>query len=247
MAQFSESDMAVQVETVGGIMGANFSLATPGNLSNPKAVSLDKTGQHLDTCTEHSALTRWSSFQSASLSHGRLLAGQMAAAVLNARTGMPLITHQDALRDPTKAAALCTWAESGYTVLRISDADLEAKDMDSLIAGMEDTIEYEQTYLVHVQNRLNQLNILLGADPNFEVTIGGENGMSMLGKGYAVDQWIQKYGEKTADKFNAGLETLLRAFQTQTAFASRIHIGKVGTETLGPLHYHVFGANAENW
>ena len=116
MAQFSESDMTVQVETIEGIMGANFSLTTPGNLSNPKAVSLDETGQHLDTSAEHSTLTRWSSSQSASLSHGRLLAGQMAAAVLNARTGMPLITYQDALRDPTKAAALCTWAESGYTV-----------------------------------------------------------------------------------------------------------------------------------
>lgn len=84
--------------------------------------------------------------------------------------------------------------------------------------------------------RLAQLDALLKADAAVTVTVGGANGLPLLGRGVAADQWVDPRWGYTDPAFHAAFLWLLE-FQLWALYSShkgRVRFGSVGQAPTPP-------------
>ena len=109
-------------------------------------------------------------------------------------------------------------------------------------------------FIKHAQFRINQLDNIIKKNPKIKVTIAGNNGKHLLGKGLARDQWIAAYNFKYSEQiinnarehFTNKLQEMFEKLISDNP-ANTITFGKLPSANVGKMHYNVWGANSRNW
>jgi hypothetical protein len=96
-----------------------------------------------------------------------------------------------------------------------------------------------EAVLSHQRKRFRELQSFL-TDTENQVTIAGENNHHNLGTGIAKNHWALR----DWNKMQKNLTQLVTKLKTK--FPDRVHFGHVG-KGYSASHYHVWGANVENW
>ena len=109
-------------------------------------------------------------------------------------------------------------------------------------------------FIEHAQFRINQLDKIIKKNPKIMVTIAGDNGKHLLGKGLAKDQWITAYNCNYSEQIiNKAREHFINKLQEMFEklildnLANTITFGMLPSANVGNMHYNVWGANSQNW